>query len=153
MTCLSHHLLTLMMNKKQTITLIAATLFSGVAVAADNTINFCENTSNYVTYENAISIASGKTTDVITSRYSYWMSTVTGKGNMNVYSGGDRCFLGNAKGAKYPNWTNYSGEVHIYPYKKVVSNLGMYGLIWGHGGKTFNPEEVEKSISEGKVNN
>lgn len=153
MTCSSHNLLTLMMNKKQTITLIAATLFSGVAVAADNTINFCENTSNYVTYENAISIASGKTTDVITSRYSYWMSTVTGKGNMNVYSGGDRCFLGNAKGAKYPNWTNYSGEVHIYPYKKVVSNLGMYGLIWGHGGKTFNPEEVEKSISEGKVNN
>ena len=132
---------------------MAAALLSGVAVAADNTINFCKNTSDYVTYENAISIASGKTTDVITSCYSYWMSTVTGKGNMNIYSGGNRCFLGNAKGAKYPNWTSFTGEVNIYPYKQVVSNAGLYGLIWGHGGKTFNPEEAEKSISEGKVNN
>lgn len=140
-------------NRKRTIALLTAILLSGVAVASDNIIDFCKNTSDYVSYENPISIATGTTTDVITSCYSYWMSTVTGNGNMNIYSGGNRCYLGNAKGAKYPDWTQFTGEVNIYAYKKVVSNAGFYGLIWGHGGKTFNPDEVEKSIVEGKVNN
>lgn len=141
------------MNKKA-LSLVAATLFSGVAVAADNTVDFCKNNTanDYVTYSNAISVAEGKITDVLTSRYSYWTSKVSGKGTINIYSGGERCFFGTAKGATWPDWTQFSGEVHLYPLKKFVSNAGFYGLIWAHGGKTFNPEEAEKSASEGKMN-
>lgn len=141
--------------KRTTLSLLTATLFASVAVAADNTVDFCKNNTanDYVTYSTAISVPAGKTTDVLTSRYSYWTSTVSGKGIINIYSGGERCFFGTAKGASYPDWTQFNGEVHLYPLKKFVSNAGFYGLIWGHGGKTFNPEETEKCINEGKVNN
>lgn len=141
--------------KRTTLSLLTATLFASVAVAADNTVDFCKNNTanDYVTYSTAISVPAGKTTDVLTSRYSYWTSPVSGKGTINIYSGGERCFFGTAKGASYPDWTQFSGEVHLYPLKKFVSNAGFYGLIWGHGGKTFNPEEAEKSVNEGKANN
>ncbi|MCQ2259418.1 MAG: endo-1,4-beta-xylanase [Bacteroidaceae bacterium] len=120
--------------------------------SADKTINFCKATADYVSYADAIAISAGKTYNVITSRYSYWTSTVTGSGTMNILSGGERCYLGSAKGASFPNWKNFKGDVHLYPYKSVVSSAGFYGLIWAHGGKTFNPEEVEASISGGKLN-
>lgn len=122
-------------------------------IAADKTYNFCKNTGDYVDYNTAISVPAGKVIDVITSRYSYWTSTVSGTGTLNIRSGGERCYLGSAKGATFPTWTSFKGDAHLYPYKNVVSSAGFYGLIWGHGGKTFNPEEPEKSISEGKVNN
>lgn len=121
--------------------------------AADKTVNFCKSTGDYVSYANAIAIPAGKTYNIITSRYSYWTSTVTGSGTMNILSGGERCYLGSEKGASFPNWQNFKGDVHLYPYKGVVGNAGFYGLIWGHGGKTFIPEEVEASISGGKLNN
>lgn len=122
-------------------------------IIADNVVNFCKATGDYVNYSTPLNVPAGKTYAVVTSRYSYWTSQLTGSGRLDIYSGGERCYLGTSKGAYYPNWTGFKGEAHLYPYKKVVSNCGFYGLIWGHGGKTFNSEEPEASINSGKVNN
>lgn len=127
--------------------------YDDYAVFPNDTLNFCAATSDYVTYDTPIRIPDGHGLTVFTSRYSYWMSSIVGTGRMDVYCGGERSFLCNAKGAQYPDWTAFTGDVHLYPYQKVVSNAGFYGLVMGHGGKTFNPEEVEASVADGKVNN
>lgn len=127
--------------------------FGSSLLAEGGAIHFNLNTSNYVTVNTPISIPEEKSLDAYTSRYSYWMSPLAGQGTLNIYAGGERAFLGNTKGAQYPDWSQFTGTVNLYPCKDVVSNAGFYGLVLGHGGKTFNPEEVEESIASGKVNN
>ena len=125
----------------------------GTKVEADGgALHFSLNTSDYVSVNAPIDIAEGSTLDVYTSRYTYWMSQISGKGTLNIYAGGERSYLGNAKGAQIPDWSQFSGTVNLYPYKEVYGSAGFYGLVLGHGGKTFNPEEVEESIEAGKVN-
>lgn len=116
-------------------------------------IYFNFSTSKYPTINTPITISEGKTLNVYTSQYSYWMSSLAGRGTLNIYAGGERSYLGNAKGAQYPDWSQFAGTVNLYPCKDIVATAGFYGLILGHGGKTFNPEEVEASIASGKVNN
>jgi len=127
--------------------------FGSSLLADGGSIHFCFNTASYPSINTPITISEEKNFDVYTSRYSYWMSPLAGQGTLNIYSGGDRSYLGNAKGAQYPDWSQFSGTVNLYPYKDVVSSAGFYGLVLGHGGKTFNPEEVEESLASGKVNN
>ena len=74
--------------------------------------------SSYVSYDRYISLPEGKILDVLMARYAYFNSTINGKGTLNLYAGGERCYLGTAKGAQYPNWTNFTGDVHIYPYQQ-----------------------------------
>ena len=125
----------------------------GTKVETDGgALHFSLNTSDYVSVNAPIDIAEGSTLDVYTSRYTYWMSQLSGKGTLNIYAGGERSYLGNAKGAQIPDWSQFSGTVNLYPYKEVYGSAGFYGLVLGHGGKTFNPEEVEESIEAGKVN-
>jgi GH35 family endo-1,4-beta-xylanase len=124
------------------------------AFAQRDTIDISGNntSSNYVTYEKSISIPSTKTVDVLMARYAYFNSTITGTGTLNLHAGGERCYLGTAKGASYPNWTNFKGDVHIYPYKENSPSAGFYGVVMAHGGKTFTVEDVEGSLKSGKVN-
>ena len=122
--------------------------------AQRDTIDISGNntSSNYVTYDKTISIPSTKTVDVLMSRYTYFNSTVTGDGMLFLHTGGERCYLGTAKGASYPNWNNFKGDVHIYPYKEKSPSAGYYGIVMAHGGKTFTVEDVDGSLKSGKVN-
>lgn len=108
--------------------------------------------SNYVTYDKYISLPEGKILDVLMARYAYFNSTINGKGVLNLFAGGERCYLGTAKGAQYPNWTNFTGDVHIYPYQQNSPSAGFFGVIMAHGGKTFSVEDIEGSLKSGKVN-
>ena len=58
----------------------------------------------------------------------------------------------NGKGSHYPNWNNFKGDVHIYPYKEKSPSAGYYGIVMAHGGKTFTVEDVDGSLKSGKVN-
>ncbi len=108
--------------------------------------------SSYVTYEKNIILSSSKTMDVLMARYVYFNSKVIGSGTLCLYAGGERCYLGTAKGAQYPDWKSFTGDVHIYPYKENAPSAGYYGVIMAHGGKTFSAEDVEGSLQSGKVN-
>ncbi|MBQ5510940.1 MAG: hypothetical protein IIT94_07365, partial [Prevotella sp.] len=123
-------------------------------LAQNETIDISGNntSSSYVTYDKDISIPASKTVDVLMSRYTYFNSKITGTGVLNLYAGGERCYLGTAKGASYPNWNSFRGDVHIYPYKEKTPSAGYYGIVMAHGGKTFTVEDVEGSLKSGKVN-
>ncbi len=108
--------------------------------------------SSYVSYEQSISLPAGKTLDVLMARYVYFNSRISGGGTLCLYAGGERCYLGTAKGAKYPDWKSFTGEVHVYPLKTNSPSAGYYGIIMAHGGKTFSAEDVEGSLKSGKVN-
>ena len=140
--------------RKTTFLTLLLSLTQWSAFAQRDTIDISGNntSSNYVTYEKSISIPSSKTVDVLMARYAYFNSTITGTGTLNLHAGGERCYLGTAKGASYPNWTNFKGDVHIYPFKENSSSAGFYGVVMAHGGKTFTVEDVEGSLKSGKVN-
>ncbi len=127
----------------------------GTALAVDSgSLHFClDNTSSsYVELGAPIAISDGGTLNAYTSRYTYWMSPLTGSGTLNIYAGGERSYLGNAKGAQYPDWSGFAGTVNVYPYTDVMASAGFYGLVLGHGGKTFNIEEAIEDPSQAKVN-
>ena len=99
-------------------------LLAIVPAAADNTvidISGNNTSSDYVSYNQAFSIAAGKAVDVKMARYCYFSSTITGKGTLNLYAGGERCYLGTEKGKAWPTWTNFTGDIHIYPFKENSS--------------------------------
>jgi len=122
--------------------------------ATNDTIDISGNntSSSYVTYDKNITLRLDKTVDVLMARYTYFNSKVTGTGTLNLHAGGERCYLGTAKGAQYPDWTNFTGDVHIYPYQENSPSAGYFGVIMAHGGKTFSVEDVEGSLKSGKVN-
>lgn len=124
------------------------------AVAQTQTIDISgDNTDkSYVTYDKAISLPANKVADVKMARYCYFSSTISGSGTLNLYAGGERCYLGTAKGASWPNWNNFNGNIHIYPFKENSSKAGFYGVVMAHGGKSFSPENVEDAVKSGKVN-
>ena len=138
------------------ITCIFSCLMLSVAtMAADrDTLKIDGNntSSSYVTYNQSFSIPAGHTKDVLMARYCYFSSTISGTGTLNLHGGGDRCYLGTAKGAAWPNWTNFKGDIHIYPYKQNSPSAGFWGVVLAHGGKTFSPENVEDAVRTGKVN-
>ena len=122
-------------------------------VAQNETIDTSgDNTDKtYITYDKAISVAANKTVDVKMARYCYLNSTVSGKGTINLYAGGERCWLGTK--SAWANWTNFKGTAHIYPYKENSSKAGAFLIVLNHGGKVFSPEKVEDCVKGGKLNN
>ena len=122
--------------------------------AEERTIDVSGNntSSSYKTYNTAFSLPAGDIVNVKMARYCYFSSTITGKGVLNLYAGGERCYLGTAKGAAWPNWTNYTGDIHIYPYKENSPSLTSYGVVLAHGGKSSSPENALDDAKSGKVN-
>ncbi|MDE6178739.1 MAG: endo-1,4-beta-xylanase, partial [Duncaniella sp.] len=112
-------------------------------------LDYCtENTSSsYRNISDNILIPAGHTTNVRTSRYSQWTGRVHGEGTLNIWSGGERSYIGTqaSKGATAPDWSGMTGQVHVYPYREVAANCGFYGLLLGSG--TFQPENIEGSNS------
>ena len=100
-----------------------------------------------MTYSKAISVAAGKTVDVQLARYCYLTSTVSGKGTINLYAGGERCYLGTASGKTWANWTSFKGNAHIYPFKENSSSAGSFNIVLAHGGKVFSPEKIASRMA------
>ena len=53
---------------------------STIDISGDNT------DKGYISYDNAISLTSGKTVDVKMARYCYFYPTLTGTGTLNLYT-------------------------------------------------------------------
>ena len=135
--------------------LLTAILLAGASSMAwaqsDKLIDLCEkNTSStYKVYTTATSIPAGTTLTVRTARYTDFYPVLTGRGNLEFYSGGERTYLGNHSDKSYPNWGNFSGNVGIYPYKAVDGSCGFYGIVMNTNGKSYSPEDPSPS---GKIN-
>lgn len=137
------------------LTLLFALMATLSATAqTEETIDISGNntSSNYVSYDKTISLPASKTVNVKMARYCYFSSAINGSGLLNLHAGGERCYLGTAKGAAWPNWTGYRGDIHVYPFKENSPSAGFYGVVLAHGGKSFSPENVADAIKSGKVN-
>ena len=112
--------------------------------------------SNYMSYSTSISIPTGDIVNVKMARYCYFSSTVSGKGLLNFYAGGERCYLGTEKGKTWANLSNFTGDIHIYPYPENVpegsSKPGFFGVILAHGNKNSSAESALDDVASGKVN-
>ena len=131
----------------------ALALLCQPALAEERTIDISGNnkSDNYKTYSTSISIPAGDIVNVKMARYCYFSSAITGSGMLNLYGGGERCYLGTEKGKAWPNWSNYTGNIHIYPFVENA-NAGAYGVVLAHGGKTSSPENALGDAKSGKVN-
>jgi autotransporter-associated beta strand protein len=133
---------------------IFCTLFFSVAQASERTIDISgNNTSNdYVSYSTSFTISADNIVNVKMARYCYFSSTISGKGVLNLYAGGERCYLGTEKGKEWPNWLRYTGDIHIWPFKENSSSAGFYGVVLAHGGKSSTAENALDDAKSGKVN-
>ena len=127
----------------------------GLSVAAkEREIDISGNNTdkNYISYSTAISLPAADVLTVKMARYVNFSSTITGKGTLNLYAGGERCYLGTSGGKTWPNWTNFTGDIHIYPFPENCTSAGFYGVVLAFGGKSSSPESVYEDLASGKVN-
>ena len=59
-----------------------------IDASGDNT------SSDYRSYSTSISIPAADVVNVKMARYCYFSSTISGSGILNLYAGGERCYLG-----------------------------------------------------------
>ena len=105
----------------------------------------------YRSFTQQLNIPALRTVTLRTARYSYLNAPVIGEGRINIYSGGERSFLG-AKDKSFPDWQGFSGDVHLYPYRELSGSNGFYGLVLMHRGKTMTPENAQTDADDGKMN-
>ena len=116
-----------------------------IDISGDNT------DKSYTSYNTAVSLPKGETLDVMMARYCYFNSKITGSGTLNLYGGGDRCFLGNSD-KKWNDWGSFTGDVHIWPFAENSAKVGFYGVVLAHGGKASSPENALDDVKGGKLN-
>jgi len=116
------------------------------AQAQKRTIDISGNNtdSSAKSYATAFTLAEGDTVDVLMARYCYFSPKITGKGVLNLFAGGERGYLGNSD-KKWNEWGDYTGDVHIYPYKENAPSASSYNVVLMHGGKAFSPENIDLS--------
>ena len=114
--------------------------------AQERTIDISgDNTDKTATqYATPLTINEGETVDVKMARYSYFSSKITGTGRLNIHAGGERGYLGNSD-KKWNEWGDYTGPVHIYPFKDNCPSAGLYAAVLMHGGKAFSAENIDLS--------
>ena len=139
---------------KKCFSIVLLAFVAVVGSAQNETIDISgDNTDkNYISYNKTIKLTEGTSIDVKMARYCYFSSTITGSGTLNLYAGGERCYLGTTGGKTWPNWLNYTGDIHIYPYPENSASAGFYGVVMAFGGKTSSPESVYEDFKGGKVN-
>ena len=117
-----------------------------VTHAQDRTIDISgDNTDKTATqYATPLTINEGETVDVKMARYSYFSSKITGTGRLNIHAGGERGYLGNSD-KKWNDWSGYTGDVHIYPFKDNCPSAGLYAAVLMYGGKAFSAENIDLS--------
>ena len=122
--------------------------------AEERTIDVSGNNTSdsYRTYSDYISLSKPDTVNVKLARYVYFSSAISGDGVLNLYGGGERCYLGTEKGKAWPDWTWYSGDIHIYPFKANAPSAGYHGVLLAHGSKSSSAENALDDANSGKVN-
>lgn len=111
-----------------------------------------QNTSStYKTISTPYYMVEGSHLVLNTARYTYITSPIVGTGRIDINSGGERTYIGGSDKMS-PNWSNFKGDIHVYPYTALSSSNGFYGLVWMHNGKTFNLDNVMNDLADGKVN-
>ena len=109
-----------------------------IDISGDNTDNTAKS------YSTAFTLQQGDTVDVMMARYCYFSPKITGSGVLNLFAGGERGYLGNSE-KKWNEWADYTGDVHIWPYKENAPSAGSYNVVLMHGGKAFSPENIDLS--------
>ena len=116
-------------------------IFGSKIVMEGGTVNFATSSGGtYPAVSVPMEIPAGKSATVELSRYSYWSSKLTGSGDLTIYVGGDRTFLGAAKSSPV-DWSEYTGNVKVEKF--VIPNLtpaqtpGFYGLLV-NSNKTYD---------------
>lgn len=119
-----------------------------IDISGDNTAN------NYVSYNQDVNIAAGSTVNVKMARYCWFSSKVTGPntGTLNLYGGGERCYLGTKSGASWADMNGFFGIINIYPFTENSSSAGAYGVVLAHGGKSSSADNALADLQSGKVN-
>ena len=113
----------LMMEKQTTPNIFGAKLVFEGGIA-----NFATTTaSTYPSVTLPVEIPAGKTAKVELSRYSYWSSPINGNGDLIMYCGGERSYLGQKNVA--PDWSLFKGNVSIEKYVMAGVNPGFRGII------------------------
>lgn len=122
----------------------------------EETIDISGNntSSNYVSYSKDINIADGKTVNVKMARYCYFSSKVKGPntGTLNLYGGGERCYLGTNNGKTWADLSGFSGLINIFSFEGNSSDAGAYGVVLAHGGKSSSADNALADLQAGKVN-
>jgi autotransporter-associated beta strand protein len=99
------------------------------------TANFATTTaSTYPSVTLPVEIPAGVTAKVELSRYSYWSSPITGAGDLQIYAGGERSYLGQKN--VQPDWSQFTGNVRVDKYTMTGVSPGFYGIIL-NTNKTF----------------
>lgn len=101
-------------------------LTCSLAQADERTIDISGNNTSdsYKSYSQSISLPAQDIVNVKMARYCYFSSTISGAGRLNLYAGGERCYLGTERGKAWPSWTRFTGEVHISS-NPLLYNSGM----------------------------
>lgn len=106
--------------------------------AEERTINIegGSTSSSYATYSDYIWLPEEDIVNVKMPRYCYFNPTIDGNGVLNLYAGGERCYLGTKN--SWPNWWGFSGDIHIFPFKDNFPSAGYFGVVMSHGGESEN---------------
>ena len=135
--------------------LLSALCFLTLSVAAEEqTIDISgDNTDkDYISYSKAISLPASDIVNVKMGRYVLFSSTIKGEGTLNLYAGGERCYLGTTGGKTWPDWLKYTGDIHIYPFPENSPSAGFYGVVVAFGGKSSSPETINEDMKLSRVN-
>ena len=134
----------MIMMKKYLITNLLLLTALTQAHAEDRTIDISGNNTDkdYKSYATPLTLDAGDVVNVKMARYCYFSSKITGSGTLNLYAGGERSYLGNSD-KKWNDWGDYTGDVHIYPFKENAPSAGMWAAVLAHGGKAFSPENID----------
>lgn len=124
------------------------------AVAEEKTIDISGDNSDkdYISYSTAISLPASDVVNVKMGRYVLFSSTIKGEGTLNLYAGGERCYLGTTGGKTWPDWSNYTGDIHIWPFPKNAPSASFYGVVVAFGGKASSPETIPEDFKLNRVN-
>jgi autotransporter-associated beta strand protein len=108
--------------------------------------------SSYISYSTTITLPAGDTVNVMMARYCYFSPKITGSGTLNLFGGGERCYLGTEKGKAWPVWSGFTGDVHVWPFTSNSPSAGSHGVLLAHGGKSSSPDNAKDDAKSGKVN-
>lgn len=124
-------------------------VFGEKIVFAGGTADFATSSSgNYPSISVPIEIAEGKSGKVLMSRYSYFSSPISGSGDFEIATGGERAMLGhNSKsGVEFKVWDDFTGNLIISKNELAGVSPGYYGLLIP-GNKTYDYEDLTTADS------
>ena len=109
-----------------------------IDISGDNT------SSSYVSYSDPVNIAAGKTVSVKMARYCYFSSKVKGPntGTLNLYGGGERCYLGTASGK---TWADLNG---FYGIINRCNTVLKYAPQVAERDPAYTPSKLNATIAE-----